>query len=110
MCVQGMDRNALCSWMLSAFGTTEQALIDGSAALIQSAGGGIGSILPMQRRLKAHTLFKAYDMDQIGYLDTGMFTAMCQHYDPSISAAGVAQTFEMVNAVNNMIDVVSFYR
>ena len=100
----------MCVWMLSAFGTSEQVLVDGAAALIQSAGGGVASILPVQRRKKAHTLFKAYDLDKVGYLDTGMFTTMCQQYDPNISPAGVAQTFEMVNAVNGMIDVIAFYR
>eukprot|EP00656_Telonema_subtile_P003661 TRINITY_DN11661_c0_g7_i2.p1 TRINITY_DN11661_c0_g7~~TRINITY_DN11661_c0_g7_i2.p1 ORF type:complete len:306 (+),score=71.60 TRINITY_DN11661_c0_g7_i2:46-963(+) len=107
---KGMDRNGLAMWLMSAFGATEQAYFEGVAALIRSAGAGVASILPTVRRKKAHKLFLTYDLEQQGFLDTRMFTELCQQYDPSISPEGVAKTFEMVHATNGIIDVVSFYR
>ena len=52
----------------------------------------------------------AYDADHSSFIDLDEFTSLCRAYDESIDAAGVAQTFEMVNATDNRIDLAAFFR
>ena len=94
----------------SAQGCSELDFCRGAAALIATAGEGISSILPYARRKKAHMLFKAYDSEEKGFVDTPKFTTLCKQYDPNITQSGVAKTFEMVGATGDKIDIVAFYR
>jgi len=116
----GVDMNGITGWLNRTFKEVkfpngqiqvpqDQAFAYGVSSILQVAATSMTILSPL-RMAKANDLFAAYDADKSMFIEMKEFKQLCKQYDPSIDEDAVAQTFEMVGATDDRMDLGCFFR